>query len=79
MRPTFHAAKLSSPRLQRILAFLRQRGTVGATSLEIATECQTVCASTCIAELRAGGCSIHTIIERMTDSGATVFRYILLS
>lgn len=78
MKKSFHAAKLDSPRLKRLLDFLRGRGTAGATSLELSLNCQTVCASTGIAELRANGCDIQTVRERKTQAGPPVFRYVLL-
>jgi hypothetical protein len=55
---TMHAAKLeNSPRLQRVLAFLRRRGP--ATTLEIAQAC-TVCAvNSIVDELRANGFTIN--------------------
>lgn len=74
-----HAAKVEkSPRLQRILAFLRQRGERGATTLEIAIECTVVNTATYVSELRQNGFTIERTHERTTPGGAAVHRYRLV-
>lgn len=76
---SLHYAKLAhSPRLQRLLALLQRRGRTGATSLEIAIECRTVAAATCVSELRSNGYDVLAVQERDTDSGAKVYRYRLV-
>jgi hypothetical protein len=75
-----HAARIAeSPRLQRVVAFLRERGNRGATSLEIAQECAVVAPSTYISELRANGLTVRSQQERTTDTGARVWRYWLVT
>ncbi|MEM6726914.1 MAG: helix-turn-helix domain-containing protein [Pseudomonadota bacterium] len=71
-----HARLASSPRLQRVLAILRDAdGEV--SSLEIAVQAQTVAASTCISELRANGCEISSRLETQPDGSRRWF-YTLL-
>ena len=54
-----HAAKIEhSPRLQRVLAFLLERGSTGATTWEIMRSCRTC--TPCVNELRANGIRIDT-------------------
>lgn len=51
-----HAARVeNSPRLRRVLALLRDRGTSGATSMEIIQEARTAAPAACVAELRDNG------------------------
>lgn len=75
------ASTLRSPRLWRALTFLRARESKGATSLElvdeIAKESKTLNIGTTMSELRAKGYNIGCKFERITDSGAKVFRYTL--
>ena len=73
-----HFAKLEkSERLQRIYNLLVERGPLGATTREIDRICDTVCAHTGIAELRANKKNIKTTCERDTATGRKVFRYFL--
>ena len=73
-----HFAKLEkSERLQRIYNLLRERGSVGATTLEITQKCDTVCAGSGVAELRANKKKIKAVPERETGTGRRVFRYFL--
>ena len=75
---SIHFAKLeNSERLQRIYRLLQEVGPRGATSREIDLVCDTVCAHTGIAELRANRKKIATRMERETRTGRRVFRYIL--
>lgn len=69
-----HAAKLeNSPRLQRVLAYLRRHG--AATTLEIAQAC-TVCAvNSIVDELRANG---FTIVCQAVKGARGVYRYELI-
>lgn len=71
-----HAAKIeNSKRLQRVLAFLRERGDRGATTMEI-LRYRNVC-TPCINELRANGVRIDTIPEGKTEDGSAVYRYVI--
>ena len=73
-----HFAKLEkSKRLQRIYRLLLERGRLGATTLEITQLCDTVCAGSGVAELRANGKRIRAVAERETRTGRRVFRYFL--
>ena len=73
-----HAAKLEkSERLQRIYKLLKERGPHGATTLEISQICDTVCAGSGVAELRANKKTIKAVPERETGTGRRVFRYFL--
>lgn len=75
-----HFAKLkTSERLQRIYDLLKQRGHLGASTLEITQLCDTVCAGTGVAELRANGKRIRATHERNVATGRRVFRYFLES
>ena len=72
MRKTgrIHAATKVTPRLQRVLKLLRDRGDRGATTREI-IEMALVCAvNTCIAELRELGFPVQCTME-----GRGRFRY----
>ena len=65
-----HAAKLeNSERLQRIYRLLKERGPRGATTLEISRICDTVCAGSGVAELRANKKKIRAVPERETGTG----------
>ena len=73
-----HAAKLAtSPRLQRVLAYLRGVGSRGATSMELATACQVVAPSTYISELRANGIAVDCVMEHVGKNGTRVYRFFL--
>ena len=73
-----HAAKVEkSPRLKRVLAFLRERGERGATGREIVHRCD-VTGLEAVRELRANGFMIDAKYERMTEGGAFVWRYKLV-
>lgn len=74
-----HFSRLeNSPALQRILALLRERGSVGATSRELARECEVVAPSTWVSNLRYLGYTIERVAERTTANGSRVNRYRLL-
>jgi hypothetical protein len=72
---TFHHSTLESPRLAKLLAFLRQRGQHGATTFEITAECLTTRASSDISELRANGIQVDCSCEGMTETGRKINRY----
>ena len=74
----FHAAKVDkSPRLQRLVEYLRKSGRQGATSWELMQACSLVAVSTCISELRWQGYLIETTHEG-THEGRKVYRYRLI-
>lgn len=74
-----HFAKLGeSPRLQRMLAFLRSRGSTGATGREIVVNCEVLNPATYVSELRKNGYAIDCDFEKETESAARVYRYRLI-
>lgn len=74
---TFHHSSLESPRLKKLLAFLRDRGAAGATTLEICQHCTTTRASSDVSEARACGVAIVDKFEGTNENGRKIFRYIL--
>lgn len=78
MRPTgkIHAARLeASPRLQRVLAFLRIRGSQGATTREIIEHADVCAVNSIIEELRENGLRIDGAYDPRAASGVKAFRY----
>ena len=79
MRPTgtIHAARLAgSPRLQRLLAYLRDRGGQGATTREIIEGAGICAVNSAIDELRANGIHIApAVCEGRGPGGGMVYRY----
>lgn len=73
-----HARLSTSPRMQKLLAFLRGRGKQGATSLEIAQEVPTVAPATEVSALRHNGYTVEQGYEGRTASGAKLHRYRLI-
>ena len=72
-----HAAQLSrSPRLQRVLAFLRERAAVGATTREIIQKADVCAVNTIIQELRENGFTIDG--EWIPAGEAMAYRYRLV-
>jgi hypothetical protein len=68
-----HFARIeSSDRLRRLLNFLELRGSNGATTWEIVTECRITSPPTAISELRHNGYDVVA-----TEVGRKVFRYVL--
>lgn len=79
VRSRMHYAHVeNSPRLQRVLAFLRERGDRGATTLEIGIECKVAAASTYISELRHCGYDIMRACITANGSRVRVHRYWLV-
>lgn len=81
MRATghIHAAKLdASPRLQRVLSFLRIRGSQGATTREIVEHADVCAVNSIISELRTAGIEVHCKMDGRSPSGASVYRYSLM-
>jgi hypothetical protein len=72
-----HGGKLT-PRTQRLLAHLKQRGFRGATSLEISRVVGTVSPATDASDLRRCGFIIDCSYDHMTDRGRRVYRYRLV-
>ena len=72
-----HAAQLSrSPRLQRVLAFLRERAGEGATTMEIIRQANVCAVNTIIQELRENGLLIDG--EWVPAGDAMAYRYRLV-
>ena len=74
-KKTFHHGTLESPRLAKLLAFLRKRGAVGATTMEITRACATTRASSDVSELAACGVAIETQFKGTNANGRKVYRY----
>ena len=74
-----NAAQLSrSPRLQRVLAVLREAGPAGLTTREIVQRASVMAVSACVAELRENGCFINCTHEGEGPDGSAIYRYVLL-
>ena len=65
-----HAARRLTPRLSRVLEFLRSRGAAGATTREIVIEADVCAVNTIVHELKTQG---HVITCKMEKVGQ--FRY----
>ena len=75
---SFHAASLkSSPRLQRVLLFIRRRGKYGATTAQISSATGVMSASTVVSEIRANGYPVTCAFEGITKDGRKIFRYMM--
>lgn len=72
---SFHHASKDSPRIVKLVAFLRQRGTTGATSLEIADACTSTRPSSDVSEARACGIQVDCSYEGATETGRKIYRY----
>ncbi|MDQ2999859.1 MAG: hypothetical protein M3Y08_01160 [Fibrobacterota bacterium] len=76
MRPGIHYANLAkSPRLQRLLAYLRVCGSQGATTREIIDGADICAVNSAVCELKKQGFAIVCQMEGRTVSGSSVFRY----
>ena len=75
---TFHHSKLTSPRLQKLLAYLQECSLRGCTTLEIAQACCSTRPSSDCSELRANGVQIETQFEGTNENGRRIYRYTLL-
>lgn len=74
-----HAHLEKSGRLQQLLAFLRSRGELGATTAEILENCNRVKAVTAaISELRSNGFGVRCRAQGVTTDGGRVYRYWLV-
>lgn len=77
-RPGIHFASLAtSKRLQRVLTALQAAGAHGLTTREIVALADVCAVNSAICELRRNGFPTECRMEGRTDSGASVFRYIL--
>lgn len=77
---SLHYAKLStSPRLQSVLEYLDQCGTMGATTRSIIQHCEVCAVSSIIAELRANGLQIQCEDLGLNMNRQRVFKYQLLA
>ena len=71
-----NAAKLErSPKMQAMLAFLRDRGAHGATSIELAQRFNLVAVATEVSALRHNGIAVDCEYEGETETGRRVYRY----
>ena len=70
-----HAKLATSGKMQAMLAFLRERGTAGATSMEIAQRFHLVAVATEVSALRHNGIAVSCEFERVTETGRRVYRY----
>ena len=77
MSSTFHHSTLESPRLAKLLTFLRERGASGATTMQICHACQTTRASSDVSEARACGVKFVEKYEGLNQNGRKVTRYFL--
>ena len=76
---TFHHSNLDSPRLQKLMAVLRERGKSGATTLDLAACCYSTRPSSDVSELRANNVPIKTTFEGTNENGRKVYRYALVA
>lgn len=73
---SIHFARLEkSPRLQRLLAFLRDCGQAGATTREIIDGADVCAVNSAVCELNRQGFKITCVMEGRTYEGSSVFRY----
>jgi hypothetical protein len=72
-----HAGRKVKPggRYDRVLAFLRLRGSSGATTLEIVRQAAVCAVNSTVSELRAMGYRIDCECEGRDPVGAAVYRY----
>jgi hypothetical protein len=82
MRATgrIHAGRTIKPggRYDRVLGFLRSRGTSGATTLEIVRQAAVCAVNSTVSELRAMGYQIDCHAEGRDPVGAAIYRYRLV-
>jgi hypothetical protein len=77
---SIHYAKIQkSPRLRRLLEFMIECGSQGATTKEIDRKAEIMAVGTAIGELRRNGCEINCHFQGRTLQGSSVFRYVLIS
>jgi len=74
-----HSAKLeNSPRLRRVLEFLRGRGYAGATTREIIEGAKVCAVNSAVDELRDNGYTIMCNQERIPGENSRVYRYVFI-
>lgn len=74
-RPTFHHANLKSPRLQKLLKFLKRVGKAGATTMQICIACDSTRGASDISELSACGINIQTEYRGTNSNGRRIYAY----
>lgn len=67
----------TSPRLQRLLLHLQNRGKYGTTTAQAAQATGVMSVSTAISEIRSQGYPIRCQFEGVTQQGSKIFRYFL--
>ena len=67
---------MKSPRMERVLALLRERGARGATGIEISDVCAVVSPRDYVRRLRDHGNEIETLEEGTTRTGGRIVRYV---
>ena len=74
-----HYSKLAtSPRLQRLLALLKERGSKGATSIELHEATGALNVATEASSLRHNGFEIECKRDGTSAEGAKIYRYRLI-
>ena len=68
---------MKSPRMERVLALLKERGSRGATGMDITDIGFVVSPRDYIRRLRAHGHDIQTIEDGFTPTGGRIVRYVL--
>lgn len=78
---SIHHGKKIEPggRYDRLLSFLRARGSEGATTWEIWEKARVASPPTVASELRAMGWDIHVEPQGRSEEGAKIWRYWLLA
>lgn len=68
----------TSPRLQKVLLYLRRKAHHGATTMELIRATGQCAINSIMAELRRNGFEIACKLEGVTPDGGKVFRYTLV-
>ena len=77
-KPGFHWTKYdNSQAQQKIYAYLKQCGSIGATTRDLNLTCDVQNVATWISMLKKNGKEIVRRYERETDNGSRVHRYFL--
>ena len=78
MRTGIHAANPeTSRRLKRVLNWLKDKGTLGATTRELIDGTGFCAINSIVSELRASGISVDCRCEGVSGEGARIYRYTL--
>lgn len=70
-----HAPSRVTPRLDRFLCLLRERGPRGATTAEIVSGAQVMAVSAIASEARAMGYRVECESAGISDAGGRIYRY----